>query len=85
MSEDATVQERNQALARQINAEARANPNSPYAGKFVGIANGQVAVVTEDLDDLVHRLRAIEPDVTKTCLVEAGQNYDEEIEIWSLC
>ena len=38
------VQQRNRELARQINDEARTNLQSPYAGKFVGLANGQVAL-----------------------------------------
>ena len=53
MSTVATVQEIkaiNRELARQINLEARANPHSPYAHKFVGIANGQVVVVENDHD-----------------------------------
>lgn len=83
MPSSASIQERNRTLARQINAEARQNPNSPYAGKFVGIADGKVVVVAEDLDALVVRLRQIEPDPAKTCCVEASADYDEVIEIWS--
>jgi hypothetical protein len=37
----ATIQDVNRDLANQINAEARSNPQSPYANKFVGIANGK--------------------------------------------
>ncbi len=48
MSDTNTVQERNRELADQINAEARSNPQSPYANKFVGIANGKVVVVADD-------------------------------------
>ncbi|MCU0875389.1 MAG: hypothetical protein MUE50_23915 [Pirellulaceae bacterium] len=35
----AAVRERNQRLADRINQEAKQNPNSPYAGKFVGIVD----------------------------------------------
>ena len=42
MSASPTVLEINRALAERINQEARDNPHSPYAGKFVGLANGQV-------------------------------------------
>jgi len=35
-------QEKARILSRQINHEARSNPHSPYAGKFVGILHGQV-------------------------------------------
>src|SRR5260221_4627199 len=77
MSSVKTVQDLNRELARRINAEARSNPQSPYANKFVGIANGQVVVVTDDLDDLARRVRQIEPDPTKTFFIEASRDYDE--------
>ena len=77
-----SVQNLNRELARRINAEATSNPQSPYAHKFVGIANGQVVVVTDDLDDLAQRLRQAEPDPTKTFCVEASRDYAEVHEIW---
>jgi hypothetical protein len=84
MSSDPTVQEVNRELARKINEEARRDPSSPYAGKLVGIANGQVVVVADDLDALVRRLQQIEPDPQKTFWIEASRDYDEVIEIWGL-
>jgi hypothetical protein len=75
------VQRLNEELADKINKEARSNPNSPYAGKFVGIANGQVVVVTDDLDGLADRVLAVEPDARRTFWVEASRDYDEVIEI----
>lgn len=74
----------NRDLARQINAEARGNPQSKYANQFVGIANGQVVVVTDDLDDLARRIRQAEPDPSKTLCVEASCDYDQVQEIWEL-
>lgn len=62
MSSVAEVRARNEELARQINEEASLNPNSPYAGKFVGLAKGQVVVVADSLDEMVRRLRQIEPE-----------------------
>jgi hypothetical protein len=79
-----TVQELNRQLARRINEEARNNPQSPYANKFVGIANGQVVVVADELDDLARRLRQIEPDPSKTFCVEASRDYTVVEEIWGL-
>lgn len=84
MSDTDTIQERNRQLAQQINEEARRNPQSPYAGKFVGIANGQVVVISEDEDELVRRLLQIEPDPQKCFCVEASRDYDEVEEIWEL-
>jgi hypothetical protein len=80
----ADVQARNRELARQINEEALANPQSPYAGKFVGIANGQVVVVADTLEEMAERLEQIEPDPTKCFSVEASYDYNEVVEIWRL-
>jgi len=79
-----TAEDLNRALARQINQEARSNPQSPYTNKFVGIANGKVVVVADDLDTMVRGLRQIEPDPTKTCCVEASRDYSVIEEIWGL-
>jgi hypothetical protein len=56
-------------------------PKSPYANKFVGIANGKVVVVADDIEEMVERLRQIEPDPTRTFCVEASRDYDEVHEI----
>jgi hypothetical protein len=82
MSSSTEVQKRNRALAQQINEEARANPQSPYAGKLVGIANGQVVVVADDWDELALRLSQIEPDPRKTYCLEASRDYDAVEMIW---
>ena len=82
MSSVQTVPDANRDLARRVNDEARSNPQSPYANKFVGIANGQVVVVADDLDAMVRRLRQIEPDPTKTYCVEASRDYSGIHEIW---
>ncbi|HEV2945894.1 MAG TPA: hypothetical protein VGX70_00865 [Gemmataceae bacterium] len=79
-----STQELNRQLARKINEEALRNPRSPYANKFVGIANGQIVVVADDPDDLARRLRQAEPDPAKTFWVEASRNYDQVEYIWSL-
>ena len=76
--------DRNRKLARQINEEALRNPQSPYAHKFVGIADGQVVAVADDLDDMIQRLRQIEPDPRKTCCVEASRDYGTVEEIWEM-
>ena len=79
-----TVQELNRELASRINAEARSNPQSPYANKFVGIATGQIVVVADDPDEMSRRLRQIEPDPSKCFGVEASQDYSVVEEIWRL-
>ena len=84
MSGSNTVQDLNRELAGRINEEARRNPQSPYANKFVGIANGQVVVVADDFETMIRRLRQIEPDPTKTFGVEASEDPNEVHEIWRL-
>lgn len=78
------VKDLNRELARQINQDARNNPHSPYANKFVGIANGQVVAVADDLDEMTRQLRQAEADPRKCFWVEASRDYDEVHEIWGL-
>jgi hypothetical protein len=82
MSSLEEVQRLNRELAERINEEAKNNPHSPYAGKFVGIANGQVVVVTDDSDSLYYRLKEIEPDPRKVFGVEASRDYSKVEYIW---
>ena len=82
MSGSSNLKELNRQLARRINEEARANPHSPYAKKFVGIANGRVVVVANNTDDLAQRLRQAEPDARKTFCLEVGVDYSAVQDIW---
>jgi len=79
---DSTVSA-NERLARQINQEARQNPNSPYAGKLVGIAHGQIVVVADRWSDVIDRLRQVEPDPAQCYCLDASADYDRVEEIWS--
>ena len=74
----------NERLARQINQEARRNPQSPYAGKLVGIANGQVVVVADSWREVAERLRQVEPDPARCYCLEASADYDRVEEIWRM-
>lgn len=84
MSDVNNVRDVNRELARKINEEARGNPQSPYANKFVGIANGRVVVVADNFDDMIRRLRQAEPDPSKTFGVEASRDYGVVEEIWGI-
>lgn len=74
----------NERLARQINQDARQNPNSLYAGKLVGIARGQVIVVADSWSDVVERLRQAEPDAAQCYCLDASADYDRVDEIWRI-
>jgi hypothetical protein len=81
---ESVLNEQDWALAQKINKEARSNPSSPYAGKFVGILDGQVVVVADTPEEGLEKLHAIEPDPTRGLLFEASEDYDTPIEIWSV-
>ena len=72
----------NERLAQGINREARLDPNSPYAGKFVGITNGHVVAVADSLRAAVERLRQVEPDPAKCFCLDASADYEQVDAIW---
>jgi hypothetical protein len=76
------VQKANRELAQRINDEARNDPSSPFAGKFVGIANGRIVVVTDDAESLYHRLAEIEPDPRRVYGLDAGHDPTKVEYIW---
>ena len=86
MSDLNTVQERNEELARRIHEEAQRNPNSPYAYKYVGIANGRDVVASDDLDELDRLLHEIEPDPEKCygARIDPDKEFNEDNTIWGL-
>jgi hypothetical protein len=75
-------QKQNRQLGRQINREARSDPNSPYAGKYVGILRGQVVVAADTLNEVVETLERLEPDPRHYYFIEASADYDSTHYIW---
>ena len=84
MENVSVVQQLNRDLAQRINDEARRNPQSPYAGKFVGLANGQAVVVADSLEEVVRRLQQVEADPHRTFCIEAGLDYEAVQSIWRI-
>lgn len=82
MAATKTVQELNRELADKLAEEGKSHPQHPYFGKFVGIANGQVVVVADNLNDLYSQLHQIEPDPMNTFGIEVGRDFDIVEEIW---
>lgn len=68
-------------VAQRINRETLDDPSSPYAGKFVGIVEGKVVVVADDLGTVAQRLRDIEPNKWRTCWIEASRDYSVVIHV----
>jgi hypothetical protein len=82
MTDLATIQKMNEDLARKVNKEALANSNSPYAGKYVGLANGQVVAIADSLRAVDRALDDVEPDRARTMTLEASVDYDRVQYIW---
>lgn len=83
MSATTLIQQLNRDLGDQVLAEAKQNPQA-YPGKYVGIANGQVVVVTDDLDELGRQLEQVEPNAGNTIVVEPGRDLREIHTIWEV-
>jgi hypothetical protein len=60
------------------------HPQSPYAGKFVGLANGEIVVIADDFDTMIAKLRQLEPDPRKCYGLEASEDLTKVHEIWSM-
>ena len=79
-----TIREINSALADRLYEEAQQNPQSPYARKKVGIANGKVVVVADDWDEVGEKLDQAEPDATKTFVIDMAEDYTKTEYIWGV-
>lgn len=85
MSAILEVRKLNTEVAERINQDAKEDPASPYSGKYVGIANGQVVAVADSFEDGLRMLRRAEPDNTRTYLLEVGADYSKTEYIWETC
>ncbi len=61
MEKNGSIRAINERLARKIRREGK-DPKSPYANRFVGLADGKLVVIGDSLTDVSRRLRKIEPD-----------------------
>ena len=83
MVNDTSIGEANERLARLINQEGREDANSPYAHKYVGIANGKVVVIADSLREVDLRLDEVEPDPANCRIVDTIGDYETIQDIWS--
>jgi hypothetical protein len=83
MADSLAVFQLNREVADRINEEARKDPSSPLAGKFVGIVDGQVVAVADELDEVVKRLIETGAESSRAFCFEAGLDYSRVEEIWS--
>ncbi len=71
--------QKNHEFARRINRETRQNPDSPYGGKFVGIAGERVVVVADLFDDADAELNALGFGRDDCLMTEVSADYDSPI------
>jgi hypothetical protein len=84
MSPNATVQQRNEELARKITEETLRDPSSPFAGKFIAIAGGHVLTTANDWNELITRVEQSGVSRDDVLCLEGGVDYDEVQDIWGL-
>lgn len=76
-------QAKNFEVARRINREARADPSSPYTGKYIGVWRGEVVAVADTLGEVVAHLDTLpEPASQEAVWIEADVDYDQTHMIW---
>ena len=78
----ATAFEINRQTAEKLYADAQQDPTSPYAGKKIGLVNGNVVAVADDWDDVVRVLEHVEPDASKTYCIDMAEDYTTTQYIW---
>ena len=77
-------QQKNWVVARQLNRETRADPSSPYSGKYLGVLGQQLVAVADTLEDLEGQLDALGDHAQEAMCIEASADYDRTYMIWGL-
>jgi hypothetical protein len=81
METNGSIRTINKRLARKVKREGKENPKSPYAKRYVGIANGEVVVIAKSLGEMMKALRNVEPDASKCLGVDLVGDYDQVYEV----
>jgi hypothetical protein len=81
MEKNGSIRSINERLARKIRREGKGNPKSPYANRFVGIANGTVVIVADTHSEMIKQLRKIEPDASRCYAVDVAADYDRTYDV----
>lgn len=81
MEKNGSIRSINERLARRIRREGKDDPRSPYANRFVGIANGKVVVVADSHSEMMKQLRTIEPDASKCYGVDVAADYEKTYDV----
>ncbi|HEX3151970.1 MAG TPA: hypothetical protein VHR66_28110 [Gemmataceae bacterium] len=81
MEANGSIRTMNRRLAQKVKREGKENPKSPYANRYVGIANGKVIVIAKTLGEMMKALRNSEPDSAKCIGVDLVGDYDQVYEV----
>lgn len=76
-------QQKNWEFARQLSREARANPDSPYAGKFVGVSGQQVVALADTPEALDGALAALNCNRDDCMVIDTNYDHDRTMMVWS--
>jgi hypothetical protein len=82
MEKNDSIRAINERLARKIRREGQADPMSPYANRFVGLANGKVVVIADSLTEMHRQLLKTGPDPLKRYGVDVAADYSRVEEVW---
>ncbi len=79
MSEE---QKKNWEFAKQLSRNVRADADSPYAGKYVGIQREQVLAVADTPEELHANLQAQGADLEAVMVIQASVDHDQIYKLW---
>lgn len=80
MTTTKSIEEINRELGDQVYADAKRNPQK-YAGRYIGIANGEVACSGDDLSEVITGLKKKEPDTRKLFVVDTTRDLKKVLRI----
>jgi hypothetical protein len=75
MADSLSVTQLNRDVADKTNEETLKDPSSPLAGKSVGIIDGRVVAVADELREVMRQPRASGVDPRRMFCFEAGRDY----------
>ena len=76
MTQTKSIEELNRELGDQVFEDAKHHPEK-YGGKYIGIANGRVVIAADSLNEIVDRLREVEPVPMRCFIVDMSRDPDK--------
>ncbi len=69
----------NAEFGMRLNRETRADPDSPYAGKYIVIADCQIVTVANTLDEMHAQILELGLNPREASYVQASADYETPI------